>query len=196
MGDPRKTRRKYKTPRHPWQAHRIEAERKITQEYGLNNKKEIWKSESFLRKVKKHARRLIPDITEQGKKETEQLLSRLIKLNLIKQGAQIDDVLALELNDILERRLQTIVFRKNLAKSIKQARQFIVHRHIMVNENKMDSPSYLVLKDEENKISFDSKSSLNNPNHPERFKEEKKEIKAEKPEVEEMKKVEVVEVAI
>ena len=49
MGDPKKQRKKYETPLHPWQGERILAEKKIMEEYGLKNKKEIWKMNSMLR---------------------------------------------------------------------------------------------------------------------------------------------------
>ncbi|MDH5634797.1 MAG: 30S ribosomal protein S4, partial [Candidatus Bathyarchaeota archaeon] len=80
--------------------------------------------------------------------------------------AVLDDVLDLSLEDILERRLQTIVFSKGLAKSIFQARQLITHGHIAIDRRRVPSPSYLVLRDEETKIAYAPTSSLSNPNHP------------------------------
>jgi len=183
MGSPKKIRRKYQTPRHPWEKTRIEVEGKILKEYALKNKKELWKQKSLLRKYTNQAKRLVNLETKQAEKEKEQVLTKLHKLGLIKKTSNLDDVLSLALKDILERRLQTIIFKKNLAKSIKQARQFITHNHILVNDKRITSPSYLVSIDEEDKILFNPKSSLKNIEHPERLKEEKKEKKIKPKEV-------------
>ena len=69
-----------------------------------------------------------------------------------------------------------MVFSKGLAKSVKQARQFIKHHHILVGDKLIDSPSHLVLREEENKIRFNPKSDLANPEHAERIKEKKEKI--------------------
>ena len=181
MGDPKKPRKKYSTPGHPWIKERIDKERGIIKVYGLKNKKEIWKSESVLKRFREQAKRLISDVTEQGKKEEKQLLSKLIRLGLVKDGCKIEDILDLGLEDILEKRLQTLVFKKDLAKSIKQARQFVIHGHINIGDRKVDIPSYLVSLEEEGMIGFNPGSELANIDHPERFvKVEKKIIKEEK----------------
>jgi small subunit ribosomal protein S4 len=78
----------------------------------------------------------------------------------------LDDVLDLSINDILERRLQTIVFNKGLTKSIHQARQLITHGHITIHGQRITSPSYLVLKDEEATVAYTPTSRLANPDHP------------------------------
>ena len=109
MGDPKKPRKKYSTPGHPWIKERIDKERGIIKVYGLKNKKEIWKSESVLKRFREQAKRLISDVTEQGKKEEKQLLSKLIRLGLVKDGCKIEDILDLGLEDILEKRLQTLL---------------------------------------------------------------------------------------
>lgn len=187
MGNPRKTRKKYKTPSHPWQAERLNTERKIMREYGPKNKTEIWKMEAVLRKLRGSAKRLIADTTEQGKKERDQIAGKVLKLNLVQNpNMKMEDVLSLELKDIMERRLQTLVWKHGLAKTIKQARQFITHGHIQIGDKKIDGPSYLVSKDEEPKITFKEKSSLSSPEHPERIikkSEEKKKIKESKEEI-------------
>ena len=178
MGHPRKHRKKYDTPRHPWQASRLEVEKKLFEEYGFKNKKELWKMGSLIKRFRDQAKRLISDTTEQGMKEKEQLVNKLIKLNLIKSKA-IEDVLNLEIKDILERRLQTFVYKQNLAKTINQARQFIVHGHIGIDGKRVNVPSYLVLVDEETKIGFLTISNLSKEDHPERIKKEEKKIKKE-----------------
>lgn len=180
MGDPKKLKKKYSRPEHPWRAERIEEEKKLTKEYGFKNKTEIWKMNSILRNFLSDAKRIAATRTAQSEKEKIQLLGRLKRLGLLPETASLDNVLELTLRDILERRLQTLVFRKGLARSVKQARQFIVHRHIMVGDKKITVPSYLVSKAEEALISFAPRSSLSDPDHPERKKEEKKSGKTEK----------------
>jgi len=180
MGSPKKIRKKYQTPRHPWQKARIDAEKILFNEYAFKNKKELWKQQSLLRKYTRQAKRLVNLQTEQAKKEKEQLINKLFKLGLLSKTSKIDDVLSLTLKDILERRLQTIMFKKHFSKTIKQARQFITHHHILVNNKKITSPSYIVSRYEEDKIAFNLKSSLKNPEHPEREIEKKKEVKVQK----------------
>ncbi|MBS1267055.1 MAG: 30S ribosomal protein S4 [Candidatus Woesearchaeota archaeon] len=160
MGDPRKQRKKYSTPIHPWQKNRIDEEKTLTRIYGLKNKKEIWKMVSKLRSFSKQAKNLIASTTPQGIKEKNQLLSKLYSIGLLPKGADLDDVLSLSTRDIMERRLQTFVYRKNLAKSVKQARQFIVHGHIMVDQKMITWPSYLVKREEEDKIRIVSTSKV------------------------------------
>jgi small subunit ribosomal protein S4 len=74
--------------------------------------------------------------------------------------------LDLTLEDILERRLQTLVFQRGLSQTIQQSRQLIAHGHISVNGQKVSSPSYLVFRDEEDNIAYSLKSPLSDPNHP------------------------------
>ena len=157
-------------PAHPWQKGRIDFEKNLVKEYGIKNKKELWKMDSFRKKFAIHAKKLIADTSEQGEKEKQQMIERLTKLGLIEHGAEIDDILSISLKDVLERRLETMVFRKELAHSVSQARQFIVHEHITVKGKKIKSPSYLVPRDEEDTIAFSVSSSLSDESHPERNK--------------------------
>ncbi len=89
---------------------------------------------------------------KQAELETKQLLERLRKLGLIREGATLDDVLGLTLEDLLERRLQTMVYRKGLAQTPRQARQMVIHGHITVSGNRVNVPSYLVSVNEEKEI--------------------------------------------
>ena len=110
-----------------------------------------------------------------------QLLGKLISLGLLKEGSRVEEVLSIELKDILGRRLQTLVFRKKLARSIDQSRQFIVHEHISIGDKKITVPSYMVSVDEENLIQFAQDSDLANPEHSERVIETpKKQASSEK----------------
>ena len=152
MGDPKKQRKKFSKPSHPWQKERIEAEKKILKQYGLRRKYEIWKIDSMLKKFLHRAKTIIGERTQQSELEKQQLLSRLYLLGLLKKDSKMEDVLNLSLKDILERRLQTLVYRKELAKTALQARQFITHEHIAVGDRKITSPSYLVSIEEEPKI--------------------------------------------
>lgn len=168
MGDPRKIRSKYSGPGHPWRKARIEEEKKLLHEYGLKSKSEVWKSLSKLKDISSQAKKLIAARGLQAEKEKKQLLAKLQRLGLVKPDAQLDNVLSITLKDILERRLQTRLVRKHFARSMKQARQFITHEHVLVNSKKITSPSYLVLVDHDNSITFSNSSSLVNTEHPER----------------------------
>lgn len=190
MGDPKKPRKKYQTPTHPWQRERINLEKELAKEYGIKRKNELWKLSSELRRYKGQAKKLVAVRGEQSQKEKEQLIKKLVKFNLLKGDAGLDDVLGLDIKDLLERRLQTIIFKKGLTRTINQARQLITHGHIAVNNQKVTVPSYRVAIEEESKISYNPKSSFNNPEHPERVvkKEEVKtqtKLKEKKPKEEE-----------
>jgi len=168
MGDPRKQRRKYETPRFPWRTDILQSELKLQGQYGLRNKRELWRHKTTMSRFREIARSLLGMTMEQRQKLEKQLLDRLNRIGILPETAVLDDVLDLSLEDILERRLQTIVFSKGLAKSIFQARQLITHGHIAIDGRRVPSPSYLVLKDEEEKIAYAPTSSLSNPNHPTR----------------------------
>ena len=182
MGHPRKLRKKYTTPSHPWQRERMEKESEIKKFYSLKNKKEIWKANSILKNFKMQAKKIIREKTSQSKKEGKQLMDRLKKLNLLNSDKQ-EDILNLTIENVLDRRLQTQVFKLGLARSIKQARQLIKHGHIFVTGKKMTIPSYLVNADDA--IKYSPKSSFNNPEHPERITENTKIIKKEAEEIKE-----------
>ena len=186
MGDPKKQKKKYETPSHPWKRERIEKERILLKDYGLKNKGEVWRAESRLRRLRLQSKKLISSKTEHAKKEEKQLLTKLFKYKLTSKDAKVEDVLNLTINNILDRRLQTIVSKKGLAKTSKQARQFIIHHHIAVNDKLVTVPSYFVKADEEDKISFRSTSGFARPDHPEIIREEQKAKKSVK--IKEVKK--------
>jgi len=166
MGDPKRQRRKHETPRFPWRTDTLQKELGLIGQYGLRNKRELWRHETAMSRFREIARSLLGMSTEQRTKLEKQLLNRLNRLGILSETAALDDVLDLSIEDILERRLQTMVFRRGLAKSMQQARQLITHRHIAIGEQRVQSPSYMVLRDEEPKITYASTSGLNNPNHP------------------------------
>lgn len=181
MGDPRKLKKKYSTPSHPWQASRLEEEAVLVDTYGLKNKKEIWKAASFLRGIKKQAKILIASTSLQYKKEEKQLLQKLQKLNLLPKEAKIEDALDLQTTDILNRRLQTQIFKQGFARTPNQARQFIIHRHISVSGHRVNIPSYMLTTEEETKISFSPSSKFKDEEHPERKVVKKEKTKIVRP---------------
>lgn len=166
MGDLRKQRKKYETPKFPWRTDILQAELKLLGQYGLRNKKELWRHKTMLSKFRGTARSILGMSEEEREKLKEQLLSRLGRLGILPVDSVLDDVLDLAIEDILERRLQSLVFHKGLAKSIYQARQLITHGHIAIDEKKVTSPSYLVLRDEETDMSYAPTSPIANPDHP------------------------------
>lgn len=149
MGDPGKQRRKYEKPLRPWDQKRLEEEVEIMKKYGLRRKNEIYRAESILRNFRRNARKLGAEKNERQEKE---LIAKLCKLGLIEKDASIDDILGLKLENVLERRLQTVIFRKGFVKTLKQSRQFIVHGHVKVDRVRIKWPSFLVPKDFEKDI--------------------------------------------
>ncbi len=180
MGDTKKIRRKYEKPIHPWNKERIDEERNYTRTYGLTNKKEIWKAESILKGFKNQIKSFPTMEEAQAAVQKDKLRQRLLRLGLIKADTELGDVLGYTTEQILERRLQTIVQKKGLARSAKQARQMVVHEHIKVGDKKINAPGYLVSKEEEATISFTEKSPFFDEMHPERVTEEKQPKKAPK----------------
>lgn len=178
MGDPKKQRKKYSGPAHPWRKERIDEEKQLVQEYGFKNKKEIWKHVSFLRFATAQAKKLVTLSGKQADKERGQLLERLKRYGLLSAESALDGILAIPLRDVLERRLQTVVYKKALANTVAQARQFITHKHICIGQKVVTSPSYLVPLSEEGFISFRATSSLLDEEHPERVAAKVKKEKA------------------
>jgi len=166
MGDPKKQRKKYETPRFPWRTDILQSELSLIGRYGLRNKRELWRHKTTLSNFRGNARSLLGMPTEERKELENQLINKLHRLGILPETAKLDDVLDLSLEDVLERRLQTVVFRRGLAKSPHQARQLIAHGHVAIGGRKVSSPSYMVLKDEEEKITYAPTSPLSNPDHP------------------------------
>ena len=170
MGKPKFSRKKYVTPSHPWQADRIKAENELKKKYGLKNKREIWKAETVLRRYRGQTRTLLAKISgdPQAKNESDQLLIHLTRMNILPPNSNLDDVLALENESILSRRLQTLTYLKGLANTPDHARQLICHGHIAISGRKITVPSYMVTKQEENEIGYTNDSALNDTMHPAR----------------------------
>jgi small subunit ribosomal protein S4 len=160
MGDPRKIRKKWEGPRHPWRKDVLEQEMKLVGAYGLRNKRELWITATIVRRIRHRARSLLAAPKEVREKEEKALIIRLVKLGVLRENARLEDVLALKPEDLLERRLQTIVYRKGLARTIHEARQLIVHGHIAIAGRRIRSPGYLVTLDEERLVDYAPNSPL------------------------------------
>lgn len=148
MGDIKKKKNKFRRPRKLFDKPRIEQENEILKKYGLKNKKEIWKAESEVSKLRKRAKSLIPKTEEERK-------AFFAKLN--KKGLKVKntaDALALIKEDLLERRLQTLAYKKGLANTAKEARQLIVHKKVMVDGAIVNIPSFFVNSENESKLSL------------------------------------------
>ncbi len=137
----RRLRRKFKNPKTPWDSSRIEEEGKLLREFGLKRKREIWRAESIVREFRRRARNLIAVKDEE---KTKILLDKVVGLGLLEKGGGLDQVLTLSVNDILNRRLQTLVLKKGFASTVKEARQKIAHGHVFVGDRVAKFSSYIV----------------------------------------------------
>jgi len=154
MGDPRRKHKKYSRPKKPFDKERIEEEKILMKKYGLKNKREIWKAEFKIDNIRKQAKSLL----SKGLDEQQEFLNKLREMGF--KVEKLDDVLALTKEDILERRLQTIVFKKKLANTPKHARQLIVHKHIGVAGKIVNKPSFIVPIELENDIKVRIKKKI------------------------------------
>lgn len=169
MGDQKFQRKSYSTPRHPWEKDRIDYEREIVIKYGLKNKRELWKAEAILSSFRAQARTLQAKIRYNdpvAQKQFSLLLNKLDKLDLMGSNASLDDILSMGIESILDRRLQTIVYQKNMATTMKQARQLITHGHIKVDDRIVTIPGLFVEKEDEDKIYYNDNSPFADENHP------------------------------
>ncbi len=146
----RKLKNILRKPKRPWDKERIEQEKKLLKAYGLRRKGEIWKTQSILRAFRRKARNLS---AKRNESEEKRLLDKLQRLGVFEKKATLTDVLSLTTENLLERRLQTLIFRKGLSNTIKHARQLITHGHVFINDKKAPHPGFMVTKELENKIS-------------------------------------------
>jgi small subunit ribosomal protein S4 len=172
MGDPKFLRRTYDTPKHPWEATRMDEERQLLKKYGLKNKRELWKAQSILRRIRGQARELQARVRTggaQAQKETQLLFERLTRQGILTVATpSLDDVLALTTEDVLRRRFETVVFGHGLAPTPTSARKWIVQGHFAVGDHRVTRPGYLVRLDEEGRIAYAGTSPLANDDHPTR----------------------------
>ncbi len=161
----------YETPNHPFQGERIAQEADLLGRYGLKNKEELWRAQSQLRSFRREARRLLGNAqgdSDVAEGEGAAFVNRLRRLGILSEDDEISQVLSLDVTDLLERRLQTVAYRKGLGNTPKQARQFIVHGHVTVDGARVTVPSKKVEVTEESSVSFDETSPLADELHPER----------------------------
>lgn len=151
MGDTKRRRKTFSRPKKLYDRTRIDEENVLVKKYGLKNKREIWKAKTAVSKLRRRAKSLI------GKdlKEQKVFFDKLNKIGMNITG--IPDVLALTEKDIFERRLQTFLFKKKLANTVKQARQLIVHKNVLVDSKVVNVPSFVITKDLEDKITLKEK---------------------------------------
>ena len=162
MGDPRYPSRIWKKPKRPLNYDFMMEDLNTLGTYGLKNKRELWKSRTELSRVRHQARSLLA-LRQEVRQEKEPILMKsLVRIGLVKENATLDDVLNLNINDLLSRRLQTLVQKKLSFKTPYQARQAITHGHIMIEDRVIDIPSYIVSIKEESEIHLAPKSTLKN----------------------------------
>jgi small subunit ribosomal protein S4 len=167
MGDPKFPSKHYDTPSHPWQKVRIEEESGLIHQYGLKNKREIWRANTKVREMRRQARKLTANSSDdQAQKEKNLLLAKLNRLGMLEQNSGLEDVLIMTPENVLDRRLQTQVYLQGLSSTVKQARQLIVHGHISIDGAVVRVPGILVTKLQEKNISYSPTSALNSDLHP------------------------------
>ena len=168
MGDPRRQKKKYVVPKKPYDTDRFEQELDFIGRFGLRNKRELWRHSTELSNYRRQARNLLalpPSEREQTEKE---LVGKLTRIGVLEQPI-LDHVLDLTLENVLERRLQTIVFRKGMAASMHHARQLVAHGHIGLDSARVTTPARLMTVGESDRLAYTNKSALNDQSHPARI---------------------------
>lgn len=146
----KKLKKQYETPNTGWNEERINREDDLREDYGLKNKREIYKAQSQLRSFRREARKLIAaEDTEEAEKE---VIAKVNSLGLIREDDGLEGLLTLNVTDILDRRIQTAVNRRGFADTVRQARQMVVHGHIYVNGERVNTPGYLLTQEEETEL--------------------------------------------
>lgn len=169
MGDPRRQKKKYVSPKRPFDSDRFEQELELVGSYGLRNKKELWKHRTELSNYRRTARTLQAlSVTERAQMESE-LIEKLVRYGILTTEPSLDSVLDLTLENLLERRLQTVVFRKGFAASLHHARQLVTHGHVSLDGSRVMTPARLITSGEEDRITYSTKSPLNDESHPARI---------------------------
>ena len=161
MGDPKTSRKVWQKPKRPLNYDLIMDELKTLGTFGLKTKRELWKTQTELSRVRLQARSLLALRQDERKRKEPILMQSLSKIGLVSEDSTLDDVLNLQVTDLLSRRLQTIAQRKLYFKTPYQARQAIVHGHIMIGDSVVTIPSYIVKTEEETKIHLIPESRFN-----------------------------------
>ena len=161
MGDPKTSRRVWQKPKRPLNYDLMMDELKTLGTFGLKTKRELWKTQTELSRVRLQARSLLALRQDERERKEPILMQSLSKIGLVNEDSTLDDVLNLQVTDLLSRRLQTIAQRKLYFKTPYQSRQAIVHGHIMIGDSVVTIPSYIVKTEEEAKIHLIPESSFN-----------------------------------
>ncbi len=185
MGDPKYPRKVWRKPKRPLNYELKMDELQTLGTFGLRTKRELWKAHTELSRVRQQARSLLALTGKVRDKKEPILLKSLVRIGLIASNATLDDVLNLKPTDLLARRLQTIVSNKLGFKTPYQARQAVIHGHIMIGDRKIDIPSYTVTVAEENSVHFSPKSKI--PEILEKTKAKLSKVKADTEQVKEDK---------
>ncbi len=165
-------KKRYSRPKKAFESARIAEENSLMKKYALKNKLEVWKNQARVDYFRRRAKALAKSSNE----EQEVLFGKLRGLGL--KADSIADVLALKLENLLERRLPMVVFKKGFSKTPQEARQMVVHKRILIDNNVTNSPSYLVSVSEENLITLKKSNKPAKPKAEEKV-EAKVEVKAE-----------------
>jgi len=160
MGDPKYPRKAWRKPKRPLNYELKMEELKTLGTFGLRTKRELWKAHTELSRVRHQARSLLALRQEEREEKEPILMKSLARIGLVSSDATLDDVLNLNANDLLSRRLQTLVTKKFGFKTPYQARQAVIHGHIMIGDRKVDIPSYTVTVEEENNVHFAPESKI------------------------------------
>ncbi len=135
-----------------WNKERIDEEHKLKEAYGLKTLKELWRAKSELRRIRGNARKVLS--TNATEEVGKQIAARLARYNIVRQDAKTDDLLLINVESLLDRRLQTIIFKRGMANTMNQSRQLITHGFVSIGGKRVTSPSYMVKADEESNISY------------------------------------------
>ncbi len=177
MGDPKKARKQYSRPRSPWRADQLAQELYLLGTFGLRNKRELWRAQTQLSSVRKQARTLLAATQAVRLREEKKLLDSLRRRGLVGEAASLDDILSLTVEDVLSRRLQTMVFKKGMALSPLHSRQLVVHGHVIVGDRVITIPGYEVGGKEEGEVKLTGREE--SPSAPAESKAENQQVPAE-----------------
>ncbi|MFB6209267.1 MAG: 30S ribosomal protein S4 [Candidatus Nanohaloarchaea archaeon] len=145
----KKLKQQFETPNEAWSEDRMQREEELIEEFGLKNKEEVYKAESTLRGLRREARKLV---AEEDESQKEALINKAHETGLVREDAELEDILTLNTTDILERRLQTVVNRRGYSDTVRQARQMVTHGHVYIDGERVTIPGYLLTQEEEKQI--------------------------------------------
>lgn len=145
----KKLKKQYETPNEGWNEERINTEISLMEGYGLKNKTEVFKAQSQLRALRREARNLV---ASENEKERKELIEKANRLGLVREDAELEEILSLNVTDFLDRRLQTAVNRRGYSDTVNEARQLVVHGHVYIDGQRVTVPGYMLTQQEEKKI--------------------------------------------